>query len=274
MGSFTYMLAPIEDMTDNAFRALCYRYGADLTFTEFARIAPLGKSNKNTLKRIELVDETPTTIQILGDDEQQLKRFLSKFRPNKGFKGFNLNLGCPNPSITKQGYGCAMVGRIAKTRKLVGIIRENTYPVSIKMRLGLTKKDEQEKSYLKLIDAVDADFFVVHGRYGFQSYNEPSDFSVYKDCVGTGKMIIANGDINTCEQVDALKRLGVEGVMIGRAAISYPALFNELKGLAAPGIEQLKKEYLLLAEQYHSEFRHTKNILKWMGRDLSGVKEN
>jgi tRNA-dihydrouridine synthase B len=86
MVKFRYMLAPIEDMTDSAFRTLCHRHGANLTFTELSRIMPLGKAVPNTLNRIRIMDGTPTVIQLLGDSEQFLKRFLSKFEPEKGLR--------------------------------------------------------------------------------------------------------------------------------------------------------------------------------------------
>ena len=239
-----FMLAPIEDMTSNAFRTLCYKYGADLTFTELIRIAALARKNKSTWSRLEFNDETPTIIQLLGAKEADFKRFLSMFEPFHGFKGFNLNLGCPSPDVVRIGQGCALVRRIAKTRKLVQIFKDRGFPISIKMRLGLNKLDKERKVYLNLIDAVDADFFAVHARYGAQTYSEPADFSVYEECVKTGKRIAANGDITKAEQIEKLKEIGISDFMIGREAVSYPAIFNRLKGKECPGVgeEQIRSE--------------------------------
>src|SRR3989344_2833776 len=100
---FYYMLAPLEDMTDSCFRTLCYKHGADLTFTELTRFESLAKNNKTIWEKIKLFDETPTVIQVMGKREQFLKKFLSKFSPEKGFIGFNLNLGCPDPQAVKTG---------------------------------------------------------------------------------------------------------------------------------------------------------------------------
>ena len=118
MVSFSYMLAPLEDMASNAFRSICHKYGADLTFTEMTRIESLAKKNKSTWSRIELKDDTPTVIQLFGAKEMHFKRFLNMFEPSRGFKGFNLNLGCPDPKVIRLGQGCAMVRRISKTRKI------------------------------------------------------------------------------------------------------------------------------------------------------------
>ncbi|MBU1703937.1 MAG: tRNA-dihydrouridine synthase family protein, partial [Nanoarchaeota archaeon] len=162
MEEFSYMLAPIEDMTDSCFRTMCHKYGADLTFTELMRFQSLAKNNKPSWDRIKLDDDTPTVIQLIGSREQFLKKFLKMFNPEKGFKGFNLNLGCPAPNFVNQGVGCAMIKRITKTKKLADIIKDHSFEVSIKMRLGLNQYEKEKKVYLNLIDAVDAAFFIIH----------------------------------------------------------------------------------------------------------------
>ena len=265
MKNFSYMLAPIEDMTSNAFRTICYKYGADLTFTEMTRIEGLVRNNKSTFSRILTRDETPTIIQLIGAKEIYFKKFLSSFEPSKGFGGFNLNLGCPYPKVIDIGHGCAMMKRIAKTKKLVGIFKDYKYKISIKIRLGLNKIDKENKVYLNLLNAVDADFFVVHSRYGSQRYNEPADFGVYEECVETGRNIIANGDITNEEQVKELKSAGVKGVMIGRAAILNPGIFNKLKGINSPSIDILKKEFEDLTIKYDEPFKYRKNIFRRIG---------
>jgi len=254
------MLAPIEGVTISSFRAICYKYGADLTFTEMTRIGGLARNNKISWSRLELRDDTPTVIQILGSNEQQFKKFLHKFEPSNGFKGFNLNLGCSDPKAIKQGHGCAMVRRISKTRRIINIFKDNGYKASIKMRLGINKKDKENKVYIHLIDAIDAEFFVVHARHGMQSYDEPSDFSVYAECVNTGKKIIANGDIKTREQVDYLKSVGVQGAMVGRAAVLDPFIFNNLKGISSPSLKNILDEYLELSAKLNEPSRYRNNL--------------
>lgn len=268
MDNFTFMLAPIEDMTSNAFRSICHKYGADLTFTELVRFGSLAKRNNTTWQRIFLKDDTPTIIQLIGHRDIFLKKFLSMFEKQSGFKGFNLNLGCPAPNFVNHGVGCAMVKRVSKTKKLVNIIKDAGFPVSIKMRLGLNKYEKEKKAYLNLIDAVDADFFVVHARHGQQTYAEPADFSVYAECVKLGKPIIANGDIKSKEQIDFLKSVGVKGAMIGRAAILEPSIFNKLKGISSPNSETIFKEYEALSAKFDEPFRYKKNILKHSLKDI------
>ncbi|MBW2998497.1 tRNA-dihydrouridine synthase, partial [Candidatus Woesearchaeota archaeon] len=158
----------------------------------------------------------------------------------------------------QKGIGCALIKRITKVNKLVKVIKDHGYSPSIKIRLGMNEFEKRRKNYLHLIEQVDADFFIVHARDGSQTYNDPADFSVYEECVKTGKVIIANGDIKTKKQVDELKKIGVKGVMIGREAVSNPRIFNELKEIKDEKntIPELKK----LLEEYDQNKKFTKAL--------------
>lgn len=261
---FQYMLAPLENFTSNAFRTVCFRHGADLTFTELARVDALARKNKATWERIIQKDETPTVIQLLGTKEPLFKKFLSTFEPKKGFEGFNINMGCASPDAIKLGQGCALMKRIAKSQKIIQTIKDIGYSVSIKMRLGLNNSEKQKKVYINLINGADADFFIVHAKHGAQTSMEPADMSIYPECVATGKDIIANGGITSKEQVERLKSIGLKGVMIGRAAITDPQIFSKMKGLDCTGTDVIKNEFIELTKKYHEHLRYKKNILKWM----------
>ncbi|MFH2027567.1 MAG: tRNA-dihydrouridine synthase family protein [Nanoarchaeota archaeon] len=260
--TFEYMLAPLEDMTGNAFRTICHKYGADLTFTPMAKIESLAKRNASTWTRLDFNDSTPTSIQLIGAREMFLSKFLKTFEPSPGFIGFNLNLGCPSQNIISAGHGCAMVKRIAKTKKLLKIISNHGYNSSIKLRTGLNRYEKEKKVYLNLINSVDAEFFILHARYGTQTYESPPDFSVYEECVKTGKRIIANGDIKDKSQIEFLKGIGVEGAMIGRAAVNNPAIFDDLKGISHPPLDDIFAEFMKLSESYQEPYKFRKNIIK------------
>ena len=255
---FKYFLAPLEDCSDNALRTLCHRYGADLTFTEMTRVEGLAKRNKATWRRLEFHDSTPVAVQLLAGKEDQLKRVLTMFKPHQGFQGFNFNLACPSLDVIKQGRGCAMVKRIQKTRKLIKIVKDYGYPISLKIRLGMNELEKSRKVYLNLISSVSIKIQLL-----------TFSFSLILRFIfpNIGKPIIANGDINTKEKVAALKSMGVQGVMIGRFAVRNPAIFNKLKGESVPTIEHLKKEYLKLAEKYNAPYKYQKNILKRLGQE-------
>jgi tRNA-dihydrouridine synthase B len=266
MTKFSYMLAPMEDITDNSFRTLCYKHGADLTFTELTRVEGLARNNLSTWTRLNFNDNTPTVIQLLGGKEEHFSKFLTMFKPHESFKGFNLNLGCPSPQVTNLGQGCALIKRINKVKKIVDIFHKNNYPISIKLRLGLNLHEKKNKVYLNLINEIDAEFFVVHTRFGSQSYDDEPDYTILPECVATGKTIIANGSINTKEIVEDMKKIGVKGVMIGREVVKNPAIFEELKGLKKTELEKLKEEYLELSNKYQAPFKYRKNFLKWLGK--------
>lgn len=229
MNNFNLMLAPMEGHTNPEFRDLCCKNGADSSFTEMARISALARGNKSTLEKIKIPKPIPTYIQLIGSNEKDLIKFLQNFKPPNGFLGFNLNLGCSSPNMLQVGLGCALIKRISKIKKLVKIIDDQGYSTSIKLRLGMNKFEKQKKSYLNLINGVDVDFFIVHARHGKETYQDPADFNVYDECVNTNKIIIANGDIQTNEQIQYLKSIGIKGAMIGRAALKNPSIFNNLK---------------------------------------------
>ncbi len=223
------MLAPMEGVTDNELRTLCYRNGADLTFTEMARVDNLSKMKKGELEKISITNSTPTQIQLAGAKISEYEKFLAGFKAAEGFRGFNLNLGCPSPSFIRQGLGAAMIKRISRVNEIVKLIGRSGFECSIKLRLGLNGYEKEKGVYLNLIKNVDASFFAVHARTAKQTEKNPADFSIYPECVDTGKRIVANGDIKTREQIKELERLGLFGAMIGRAAVVNPKIFNELK---------------------------------------------
>ena len=269
------MLAPLEDFTGPSFRTLCHKYGADLTFTEMTRTGALLRENKSTWQKILFDDDTPTQIQLLVNNERVLGEFLKTFEPNKGFKGFNFNFGCPSPKMIQVGLGCAMIKRVNKSNTLVKTVKDHGYPCSIKMRLGMNKFEKERKVYLNMINNVDADFFVVHARHGGQSYSEKPDWEVFSECVNTGRDIIANGDIKTKDDVDKVKEYGVKGVMIGRQAIINPAIFLELKHGQVLDYDEIKKDFIEISEKYNAQSKHVDNVLKFLSKQSmkSEIKE-
>jgi tRNA-dihydrouridine synthase B len=218
----------MEGITDAAFRTLAHRNGADLTFTEIARVANLAKRKKGELARIAIPDSTPTQIQLAGSKLGEYERFLSVFKPSEGFRGFNLNLGCPSPDFIRQGIGAAMIKRVTRVQEIIKLINGHGFECSVKLRLGLNQYEKEKGAYLNLIKSVDASFFIVHARTAAQTERDPADFSVYNRCIATGKRIVANGGIKTREQAAEMKARGMYGAMIGKTAIDDPSVFREL----------------------------------------------
>jgi len=271
---FRLMLAPLEGYTDAAFRSLCSRHGADLTFTEMAHVESFLRGNRAALRKIEVHDAAPVQIQLRTGREADLEPFLSGFEPFPGFEGFNLNLCCPSRDAISHGKGAAMVKRTSKTQRLIDVIRGRGYPVSLKISLGTNAYQSQVKVYLNCIRDTSADFYVVQAKTAAQESHEDYDYTVYPECVdaAAGKPVIANGGIATVEDVERLRESGVSGVMIGRAALVNPAVFDEIKsqlGLpnhGAASLDELRDEYLSLWKQNKGDEAHADNVLHAIGK--------
>jgi tRNA-dihydrouridine synthase len=232
------------------------------------RVEGLVRNNKPTLTKVICADSTPVQLQLLASNEDQLEKYLSNFSPHDGFRGFNLNLSCPSKNVMSAGRGAAMVKRLAKVQRLVSIIKKHEFPVSIKMRLGMNSFEEGHKVYLRLIDGVEVDFFVVHAKNGSAFSGDKENYDALIECIELGNKkgvpIIANGGIDSIEKVDQVKKMGASGVMIGRGAMQNPAIFGLLKGQIVPSIEELKNEYASLATKFDSPLKYRENLLSIM----------
>ncbi|HIH15161.1 MAG: hypothetical protein QT08_C0008G0051 [archaeon GW2011_AR17] len=266
-------LAPLEGVSDCAFRTLCYRHGADLTFTEMIRVDSLVKKNTSSLHLLDLKNTTPTGIQLLAVKPQTLQEFVHVF-PSLGIEPvcFNLNLGCPSPDVIVQGGGAALVKRTKRVAELVDILKKLDYPVSVKLRLGLNAYEKEKKVYFPLLKEVDADAFIIHGRHARQKSSEAADWTVYEACLETGKHIVPNGDITERKDIEYFKKIGIKEVMIGRAAILNPSVFQYLKGKEKVSLDILKKEYIPLAEKYPSAAKYKENVLAYLGKEMHSTK--
>jgi tRNA-dihydrouridine synthase B len=281
MTLFNLMLAPMEGYSDGVLRTLCHTHGADLTFTEMAHVESLLRGNKPALTRITAPDSTPVQIQLLTGREDQLERFVDGFTPFPGFEGFNLNLCCPSRDVIRHGKGAAMVKRAAKTQRLVSIIQSHGYAASVKLRLGTNEYEKRNRLYLNSLGGVEADLFIVHAKTAAQESGEPEDYSVFPGCVEAagGAPVVANGGVDSAEKVRALMGMGVAGVMIGRAALCDPAVFDAFKnelGLneprrIVPGTDELVREYDSLHEMLRGNERYRDRFLRVAGRKAGSV---
>lgn len=260
-------LAPLEGVSDCAFRTLCCRHGADLTFTEMIRVDSLVRRNKATRNMLDLFSEAPTGIQLLAVKPAVLQKFVENFSSYEITPAcFNLNLGCPSPEVIRQGGGAALVKRYQRVSELVCILKKLEFPVSVKIRLGLNAYEQKHKVYLQLLKQVDADAFIVHARNARQSSKESADWSIFEECIATGKHIVPNGDISEREHITHFKQLGCKEVMIGRAAVGNPSIFGYLKGAEKKPIDALRREYLQFCGEYPNVPKYKENVLASLGK--------
>ncbi|MCK4581884.1 tRNA-dihydrouridine synthase family protein, partial [Candidatus Bathyarchaeota archaeon] len=246
-----------------------------------AHVESFLRGNKPALAKIEASDSTPVQIQLLTGREDKLERFVDGFTPFPGFKGFNLNLSCPSMDVIRHGKGAAMVKRAAKTQRLVSIIQGYGYAASVKLRLGTNEYEKRNKLYLNSLGGVEADLFIVHAKTAAQESGEPEDYSVFPECVEAagGVPVIANGGVDSAEKVRALMGMGVAGVMIGRAALGNPSVFDALKNelgfndprRIVPTIDELVREYDSLYERLRGNERYRDSFLRVAGRKAGSV---
>ena len=251
-----FWLAPMEGVTDCAFRTLCYKYGADLTFTPMARVDSILRNKNEARKIFDLNNSTPTAIQLMLVKLESAKEFVKDFDSfNINPKIIDINAGCPSPEIIKSGGGAALMKRVTRVQELVTELKKLELPVSVKLRLGLSEYEAGKKTYLNLIKNVDADYFIVHARHAKQESDEEPDWKIFEDCVRTGKRIVANGGISKREDLKLFEYLGIKEVMIGTAALRNPSVFRHFKGQDFEKMEKIKYDYLRLADDYGSKFK-------------------
>ena len=172
-----------------------------------------------------------------------------------------------------------MVKRTSKTQRLIEVVRRHGHPISLKIRLGANTYQKSVKVYLNCLRETAADLYVVEAKTAAQESREEYDYSVFPECVdaAAGKQVIANGGIDSPETVKELQETGVSGVMIGRAALGNPAIFDQIKtrlGLPSkpvPVIEDLRAEYTELHKLYAGDEAHINNLQRTMGRPVASA---
>ena len=234
LGEKPVMLAPMEDVTDPAFRLMCKRFGADMVYTEFVSCDALIRLVDRSMQKLSISDEErPVAIQIYGRDTQSMveaARMVERAHPDV----IDLNFGCPVKKVAGKGAGAGMLRDIPKlleiTRAVVGAVK---IPVTVKTRLGW---DDNNKIIVDLAERLQdcgIAALTIHGRTRAQMYTGAADWTLIGRVKENPRMtipIIGNGDITTPQQArDAFDRYGVDGIMIGRASFGRPWIFREVK---------------------------------------------
>ena len=239
---YPVFLAPMEDVTDEAFRLLCKRYGADMVYTEFVSSDALIRDVNSTLRKLNIYEqERPVAIQIYGNEVEPMVEAAKRVeaaRPDI----LDINFGCPVKKVARKGCGAGMLQNIPKlleiTRAVVDAVK---IPVTVKTRLGW---DENSKCIVELAEALQdcgIQALTVHGRTRSQMYTGDADWTLIGKIKENPRMyipIIGNGDIKTPERAkECFDLYGVDAIMIGRASFGQPWIFRDVK------------HYLLTGEQ-------------------------
>lgn len=247
---FPLLLAPMEDVSDPPFRAVCKANGADLMFTEFISSEGLIRDAIKSRKKLDVFDyEKPIGIQIFGGDEEAMAmsaKIVETVQPDL----LDINFGCPVKKVVCKGAGAAVLKDVDMMVKLTNaVVRSTTLPVTVKTRLGWDKDCINIIEVAERLQDTGIKALSIHGRTRNQLYKGEADWSWIARVKENPRItipIFGNGDIDSPEKALKYKnRYGIDGIMIGRAAIGYPWIFNEIKyffetgnHLAPPTIEQ------------------------------------
>lgn len=229
-----FVLAPMDDITNLVFRKIVTRCGKpDVFFTEFVSAdgAATAEGRKNLLEKLKINEkERPIVAQFFGANPDHFFE-AAKWARELGFDGVDINMGCPDRSVTNQGAGSALVRNAKLARKIIQATKKGAgdIPVSVKTRIGWLKNEVQD--WIPEILAEKPAALTIHGRIANRGYATPADWSPIKEVVelakGSDTVIIGNGDVWSYQNgLERAKESGVDGVMIGRAALKNPWIFN------------------------------------------------
>lgn len=262
-----WILAPLESVTDSAFRRLCWQQGAALTFTEMIRARALARRNRSTLELVDTVDaDVPTGVQLLVTSEGELEDALgalAKARTHAphlaNVRVVDLNFGCPSPDVIRVGAGPALLKRRAKLRAIFEALRraQRAGPLRLdaigaKIRLGLNRAEQDQKVYLPIVELANEhlDYLTVHARHARQGSDDPPTWAAIREVKARATIpIIGNGGALDAESAQRLvAETGCDGVLIARGAIRSPWLFRALcdrgaAGPTAPELEAARRGY-------------------------------
>jgi len=234
LGKYPILLAPMEDVTDPAFRLLCKEFGADMVYTEFVSSDALIRSVGKTMQKLNISDtERPVAIQIYGKETDAMveaAKIVEQTNPDI----LDLNFGCPVKRVAGKGAGSGMLQNIPKMLEITkAVVDAVKIPVTVKTRLGW---DNNSKIIVELAEQLQdcgIEGLTVHGRTRAQMYTGEADWTLIEKIKENPRMripIIGNGDVTTPERAkECFDKYGVDAVMIGRASFGRPWIFKEVK---------------------------------------------
>ena len=273
IGSFPLLLAPMEDVSDPPFRALCKENGADVVYTEFISSEGLIRDAAKSKIKLDIYEkERPVGIQIFGanlDSMLHAVDIVEKTNPDI----IDINFGCPVKKVVSKGAGAGILKDLDLMESLTkAIVKRTKLPVTVKTRLGWDQNSIKIIEVAERLQDVGCRAIAIHGRTRAQMYKGDADWTYIEKVKNNPRMhipVFANGDINTPEKVQQVKTLGLDGAMIGRASIGNPWFFNEAK-------HYLKtKKHLpsaTIPERVAMAKRHLEMAIEWKGERL-GIYE-
>ena len=240
LGEFPLLLAPMEDVSDPPFRRLCKQHGADMLYSEFISSEGLIRDAIKSRQKLDIFDyERPVGIQIFGGDEEAMAlsaKIVATVNPDL----VDINFGCPVKKVVSKGAGAGVLKDIDLMVRLTkAVVNSTSLPVTVKTRLGWDEQSINIEEVAERLQDVGISALTIHARTRSQMYKGHSDWSYIAKVKNNQRIVIpifGNGDIDSAEKaLEYRNKYGVDGIMIGRAAIGYPWIFEEIKHYFATG---------------------------------------
>jgi nifR3 family TIM-barrel protein len=274
LSDFPLLLAPMEDVSDPPFRALCKEQGADVVYTEFISSEGLIRDAAKSVMKLDIYEaERPVGIQIFGanlDSMLQSVDIVEKTNPDI----IDINFGCPVKKVVSKGAGAGILKDIPLMVSLTAeMVKRTNLPVTVKTRLGWDHDSIQIVEVAERLQDVGAKAISIHGRTRAQMYKGEADWTQITAVKNNSRMhipVFGNGDVNSPERaIEMRDQYGLDGAMIGRASIGNPWFFNEVKHFFKHGTHAAPPS---LAERATMARRHLQMAIDWKGEKL-GVFE-
>ena len=276
LGEKPVLLAPMEDVTDQAFRLLCKEFGASMVYSEFVSADALIRNVNRSLEKIRVDDrERPVAIQIYGRDVPSMVEAAKIVESEAHPDILDINFGCPVKKVAGKGAGAGMLRNVPLLLDITReVVKAVSIPVTVKTRLGW---DHQNKIIVELAEQLQdcgIEALTIHGRTRSQMYQGEADWTLIGEVKRNPRMhipIIGNGDICTAEQAaDAFNRYGVDAVMIGRATFGQPWLFKDVRTYLDTGLHD---ETMTLDWKMDVLKRQVKKSVEYSLREDNALKE-
>lgn len=268
------LLAPMEDVSDPPFRALCKEQGADVVFTEFISSEGLIRDAAKSVMKLDIYEkERPVGIQIFGANLESMLESV-EIVERSGPDMIDINFGCPVKKVVSKGAGAGILKDIDLMVSLTAaMVKHTNLPITIKTRLGWDQDSIRIVEVAERLQDVGAKAISIHGRTRAQMYKGSADWAPIAEVKNNSRMhipVFGNGDVDTPEKAAEMRdKYGLDGAMIGRASIGYPWFFREVKHFFATGEHMAAPT---LDERVDAARRHLQMAIDWKGEKL-GVFE-
>ena len=274
VGEFPLLLAPMEDVSDPPFRALCKEQGADVVYTEFISSEGLIRDAAKSVIKLDIYEkERPVGIQIFGANQDSMLRSIEIVEASKP-DFIDINFGCPVKKVVSKGAGAGILKDIDLMVSLTeAMVKHSNLPITVKTRLGWDEESIKIVEVAERLQDVGCQAISIHGRTRAQMYKGHANWEPIAQVKNNARMhipVFGNGDVDSPQRALEMRdKYGLDGAMIGRASIGYPWFFREVKHFFKTGNLLPPPN---MSERVDAAKRHLQMAISWKGEKL-GVFE-